>query len=222
MDTDVLVESKIEEGAALIRHLIGDQFAVSVAFWVKRNEEGLWYLYIATSSVKAEDLKHAYRIVYSALADSPEYLISPSEINVITSTDPIAADAIALRDRNPSREPKRYRERRLGNLMTEEVWIYPRRFPLPVRQLPDGPWQVLISEYDDVWLTCDSQAHARIIANARVLEEEAMEQRNPDEKLAAELENTAKVMDRYRMGFGSRSLKSRAEEIRQMMQSESR
>src|SRR5215213_8800160 len=129
MDTNLLVENKIEDGAALIRHLIGDQFAVSLAFWVKRNEEGLWYLYIATSSVRAERLNEAYRIVLAALTDSREYLISPSEIKVITSTDPIAADAIALRDRNPSREPKRHRERRLGNLMTEEVVVYPRRFP---------------------------------------------------------------------------------------------
>jgi len=216
MDTDILVESKIEEGAALIRHLISDQFAVSVAFWVKRNEEGLWYLYIATSAVRAERLNDAYRIVFAALTDSPEYLISPSEIKVITSTDPIAADAIALRDRNPSREPKRYRERRLGNLTTEEVCIYPRRFPLEVREVPNGPWQVLISEFDDVWLECDSEDDARTIASARVLEEEALEQKHPNEALAKELEKTAKVMEKYRMGFGSRSLRWHAQEVRQL------
>ena len=48
MDTELLVENKIEDGAALIRQLIRDQFEVRVAFWVKRTEEGLWYLYIAT------------------------------------------------------------------------------------------------------------------------------------------------------------------------------
>ena len=152
----------------------------------------------------------------TALTEIPECSISPSEISVIAATDPIAADAIASRDRNPSRETKRYRERRLGNLMTEEVVVYPRRFPLKVREALNGPWQVLISEFDDVWLTCDSEDDARTIANARVLEEEALEQQHPNEALAKELEKTAQVMEKYRMGFGSRSLRWHAQEVRQL------
>ena len=215
MDSDLLLENKIEDGAALIRQLIRDQFEVSVAFWVKRTEEGLWYLYVATTSVKAEKLNEAYRIVYEALTKIPDCSVSPSEIKVITGTDPIADDAVALRDRNPSREEKRYRGKRLGNLATEELCIYPRRLPLEVRELPDGPWQVLISEIDDVWLTCDSEDDARTIAKARVLEEESLGRLNSGEQFAAELEKTADAMERYRMGFGSRFLRRRAEEVRQ-------
>src|SRR5688572_23132200 len=136
MDTDVLVESKIEDGDALIRQLIRDQFEVRVAFWVKRTEEGLWYLYLASSSDSAEKLNEAYRIVYEALTKIPECSVLPSEIKVITGTDPIAREAVAWRDRNPSREPKRFHGKRLGNLTTEELCIYPRRLPLKVRELP--------------------------------------------------------------------------------------
>ena len=215
MDTELLVENKIEDGDALIRQLIRDQFEVRVAFWVKRTEEGLWYLYIASSSVSAEKLNEAYRNVYAALSKIPECSVSPSEIKIITATDPIAREAVALRDRNPSREPKRYHGMRLGNLTTEELCIYPRRLPLKVRELPNGPWQVLINEIDDVWLTCDSEDDARTIAKARVLEEEALERLNSGEQFAAELEKTADAMEKYRMGFGSRSLRRRAQEVRQ-------
>ncbi len=222
MDTNLLVESKIAEGEALVRHLVHNQFAVSVAFWVQRTEEGLWTLYLASSSVIAEKLNEAYKVVFAALAEIADCTLTPSEIKIIASTDPIARDAVALRDRNPIpiREPKREHRKRLGNLATEELFIYPRRLPLKVREEPNGPWQVLISELDDVWLTCDSEDDARMIAKARVLEEEALELRTSDEQLvsqlelASQLEKTADVMQRYRMGFGSRSLRHRAEELR--------
>ena len=217
MDTDLLVENKIEDGTALIRQLTLDQFSVTVAFWVRRTETGMWYLYIASSSVSAEKLNEAYKIVYAALSVIPECSVFPSEIKVITSTDPIARAAVALRDRNPNpiREPKFYRGIRLGNLTTEELCVYPRRFPLEVREVTNGPWQVLINKPDDVWLICDSEDDARTIAKASVLEDEALELRTSDEELAAELEKTADVMTKYNMGFGSRSLRRRAQEVRQ-------
>lgn len=217
MDTDLLVENKIDDGLALIRQLWRDQFKVEVAFWVKRTEEGLWYLYIATSSVTAEKLNAAYRVVYAALTKISGCSVLPHEVKVITFTDPIARDAVALRDRSPTpiREPKRYLGKRLGNLATEELCLYPRRFPFKVREVSNGPWQVLINEDDDFWLTCDSEDDARTIAKAHVLEDEALELRTSDDALAIELEKTADVMERYRMGFGSRSLRRRAQEVRQ-------
>ena len=165
-----------------------------------------------------DQLNEAYRIVYAALSEIPECSVLPSEINVITSTDPIARAAVALRDRNPNpiREPKFYRGIRLGNLTSEELCMYPRRFPFEVRELTNGLWQVLINKSDDFWLTCDSEDDARTIAKASVLEDEAWERHTSDEELAAELEKTADAMERYRMSFGSRSLKWRAQEVRQL------
>lgn len=215
MDTDLLVENKIEDGERLIRQLIRDQFEVGVAFWVKINEDGLWYLYIASTSVDAKKMGEALHKVYAALDNIPACSITPTEITLLTSTDPIAQDAEALRDRYPSREPKPYRGQRLANLATEEVLIYPRLFPLKVRELADGHWQVLISELDDVWLTCDSEEDARAIAAARVLEYEALAQLKSGEQFAVELEKTADAMEKYRMSFGSRFLRRRAQEARE-------
>ena len=38
---------------------------------------------------------------------------------------PIAIDAIAVRDRQPSRLPVRFQDRRLGNVSIEDAFIYP-------------------------------------------------------------------------------------------------
>lgn len=214
MDTDVLVENKIEDGESLIRHLIRDQFGVEVAFWVKTSEEGLWQFWIASPSVDPANLGEALRRVYATLTKIPDCAVSPLEITLLSDTDQIAREAAALRDRYPSRLPKRYQAKRLGQLAIEELWIYPRRFPLKVRDLPDGTWQVLISELDDVWLTCDSEEDARAIAAAPVLEYEALARVKSGEHFAAELERTADALAKYRMSFGSRFLRRRAQEVR--------
>src|SRR5207253_4596145 len=141
--------------------------------------------------------------------------VTPMDISLINDTNPIALDAIAVRDRRSSRTLVRFGGNRLGNLAIVEAFIYPRRFPLQVRELPDGNWQVLISEFDDVWVTCDSEDDARTIAAARVLQDEALGRRNSDPSFPAELEKTAEVMAKYRMDFGSRFLRRRAQELRQ-------
>jgi len=213
MDTDVLVENKIADGERLIGDLIREQFGVDVAFWVRTSAEGLWQLWIASPAVDPGDLGEALRRVYAALAKIPDGSVSPSEITLLTDTDPIARAAVALRDRYPSRDPKPYHAQRLGRLAIEELWIYPRRFPMKARQLPDGTWQVLISERDDVWLSCDSEEDARAIAAAPVLEYEALARVNSGPQFRAELEKTADAMARYRMSFGSRFLRRRAQEV---------
>ncbi|MCI0620310.1 MAG: hypothetical protein L0387_01315 [Acidobacteria bacterium] len=215
MDTDVLVENKIVDGESLIRQLIREQFGVEVAFWVKTSEAGLWQLWIASPAVDPRNLGEALRKVYAALTKIPDCSVSPSEIKLLIDTDPIAREALALRDRYPSRDLKTYHAQRLGKLAIEELRIYPRRFPLKTRELPDGTWQVLISERDDVWLMCDSEEDARAIAAAPVLEYEALARVKSGPQFAAELEKTADALAKYRMSFGSRFLRRRAQEVRE-------
>lgn len=213
MDTDFLVENKVEDGQRLINLLIREQFDVGVAFWVRTSEDSLWQLWLASSAVGPGSMGDALRKVYAVLSKIPDCGVSPSEITLIESANPIARAAMALRDRYHSRIPVRFHGKRLASLATEELFIYPRRFPLEVRER-EGHWEVLISEPDDVWLTCDSEEDARAIAAARVLEYEALAQLRTGPQFAAELERTADVMERYRMGFGSRFLRRRAQEMR--------
>jgi hypothetical protein len=215
MDTDLLVENKIDDGQRLLNELVRNQFEVSVAFWAKRSEEGLWHLWIASSAVDANHAGEALSKVYAAMTKIPDCQVTPMDISVVNNMSPIAMDAIAVRDRRPSRKLVRFSGRRLGNLETQEGFIYPRVFPWEVRRSPDGHWEVLISESDDVWLGCDSEEEARAIAAAPVLQYEALDRVRSDSQFKAELQKTADVMEKYRMGFGSRFLRRRAQELRQ-------
>ena|SRR5208337_825455 len=67
MDTELLVECQFDDGQRLVDQLIRDDFEISVAFWLKTSEEGLWHLYIASPFVDEERLGVAYRMVYASL-----------------------------------------------------------------------------------------------------------------------------------------------------------
>jgi len=215
MDPGFLVDDKIEEGEMLIRQLRRDGFDVTAAFWVKIFAEGNWRLFIASPSFDPGKANLANRIVYAALDKVPKCTIGPLDITLLESTGPIARDAILLRDRFPIREPKRFHGRLLNVLATEEVLIYPQALPWEIRELPGGHWQVQVHEPDDLWLTCDSKEDAQRIAKAPVLYSHAVGRVEANEPFAIELETTANAMAKYRLGFGSRFLKRRAEEIRQ-------
>jgi len=66
MDTEILVGSQFDDGRRLVGQVVRDGFDVSVAFWVKTSEEGLWRLYIASPSVDAERPGEAYQKVYAS------------------------------------------------------------------------------------------------------------------------------------------------------------
>lgn len=125
MDTELLVESQIDDGRRLVDQVVRDGFDVSVAFWVKTSEEGLWHLYIASPSVDEGKLGEAYRKVYASLGKIPDSWVSPSDIKLINDANPIAQDVIAVRNRYPARIPTRYRGKRIGNVSIVEAYIYP-------------------------------------------------------------------------------------------------
>ena len=126
MDTELLVESQIDDGQRLIEQLDRDGFEVRAAFWVKTSEEGLWHLYIASPSVDEAKQGEAYRKVYASLSRIPDSWISPSDIKLINDANLISQDIVAVRNRHPARTPIRYRGKRIGNISIIEVYIYPR------------------------------------------------------------------------------------------------
>lgn len=48
MAQDVLVTEQIEGGRELLAQLAAEGVEVTVAFWAKETDSGLWYLFIAT------------------------------------------------------------------------------------------------------------------------------------------------------------------------------
>lgn len=126
MDTELLVDDRIDEGRALISELFTDAFDVAVAMWIKTSEEGRWFFYVGSSSVEVQELGNAYRRVYACLSRIPNSSIALSDIKLVNVGHAIARDAIAIRDRNPARIPTRYHGKRLGNLSIEDAYIYPQ------------------------------------------------------------------------------------------------
>ena len=126
MDTELLVDNRIDDGRSLLAKLVGDGFDVTVAFWVKTSDEGLWFLYIGSTAAEAKLLGDAYQRVYACLSQLVSPSIELSDIKLIHSTSPIARDAVAVRDRLPARVPTKYLGKRLGNLSIEEAYIYPQ------------------------------------------------------------------------------------------------
>jgi len=125
MDTEILVDNRIDDGRRLITELVRDGFDVTVAFWVRTSEEGLWVLYIGSTSVAAEKIGEAYGILYLSLHRIPDSGISLLDIKLVHATNPIAVAAKAIRDRYPGRVAIRSRGTRLGKLSVDEVYIYP-------------------------------------------------------------------------------------------------
>jgi hypothetical protein len=126
MDYELLVDEQIEAGKSLLAGLVHDGFDVTVAFWVRTSEEGLWFLYIGSTSVRTMSLADAYRVVYGVLRRIPNSEISISNVKIVDADNPIARSAIEVRDRYPARLPTRYNGKRLGNMSIEEAYIYPR------------------------------------------------------------------------------------------------
>ena len=130
MDTDLLVDDRIDDGQRLIDQLTREEFEVLAAFWIRASEDGLWQLYIASPSIDPEKLGEAYRQVYAALRKLEPSSVSPSDLDLINGANPVARAVIEVRDRYPGKPPTRYHGKRLGNFSIEEAYIYP----------PAGKW----------------------------------------------------------------------------------
>ncbi len=133
MDTELLVENELEEGQLLIDQLLRDGFDVSVAFWAKTSDDGVWRLFIGSPAAETSEVSFAYQRAYSSLDAIPASTIEPSTITLLHHTGPIAQAALELRDRRPAKKPARYHGRQLGGLSVAEMYIYPK-IEIPLRQ----------------------------------------------------------------------------------------
>jgi hypothetical protein len=130
VDQELLVDNRIEDGEKLLAELVRSGFDVSVAFWVLTSEEDSWHLYIGSNSVDPVRAGQSFGTLYVSLSRIPDAAITISEVSLVHSSDPIAKEAMAQRDRRPGRIPIRYRGKRLGNLAIEEAYIYPKIGPM--------------------------------------------------------------------------------------------
>jgi hypothetical protein len=132
MAQELLVENRIEDGEKVLTEFIKSGFDVAVAFWVLTAEEGLWFLYISSNAVNARKVGDAYGTLVLCLTKMPDAAVSLSHVKLVHPSEPIAREAIAVRDRelarlHHARVPVRFYGKRLGELAIEEAFIYPAR-----------------------------------------------------------------------------------------------
>jgi hypothetical protein len=125
MDYELLVDESIEDGKSIVAELVRDGFDVTVAFWLKTGDEGLWFLYIGSTSVRAMSLADAYRVVYNVVRRIPNVRVSISDIKIVDADNPVAKHAVEIRDRHAARLSTRYKGKKLGDMDIEEAYIYP-------------------------------------------------------------------------------------------------
>jgi hypothetical protein len=142
MDTDLLVEQK-DGGKRIVRELLGQGFDVSVAFWARTSDSGLWNLYIGSESVDLKDVAESYRKVYAAIVKTAATWIAPSDVKLLHASDPISVAAALLLIQNPEEGGVYSNGRSLANLPVDAVFVYPKQrwykgFEEVLRQFPSA------------------------------------------------------------------------------------
>lgn len=132
MAEELLVDDQIDNGQRVIDQFLEDGVEVAVGFWV-RNDEGLWRPYIASPSFDDRKPGENYLKVRESLRKIPDQEVQFWPINLINDQNPAARDAIKIAGRPGKDEGIRYRGTRLGDLVIEEAYIYPRP-AIPLRQ----------------------------------------------------------------------------------------
>ena len=124
MDTQTLVDDKIHAGQRFITLLVRNNFAVKVACWVKTSEEDDWFLYVASGEVDKKGLAEAYREAYRVLEELDIPWITASQLKLVRSDDPIVADVQETQHLLTAAFPTISHRPQLGDLSTQEVYIY--------------------------------------------------------------------------------------------------
>jgi hypothetical protein len=125
MDQGPLVDNQIDDGFKLVKQLGTTGFDVAAAFWVRTSEDGQWTLYIASKVVEESGTAAAYRKVADALRQLEDPWVSMSEVKVIGEKNPITTDVLAILRKHPGPMATRSRRPTLGDIETDEVYVYP-------------------------------------------------------------------------------------------------
>lgn len=125
MGGELLVNEQIDAGAEFVRDL-NDFVPVAVAFWIIPSESNDVFLYVASDDIDDHNFDVVYGEVLRKLSGSRNQWLDPFQIKVLNSSDPIAQDAMRIRDRYPALVATRYGGSSLGGTSIDRAYIYPR------------------------------------------------------------------------------------------------
>src|SRR5207249_9433931 len=121
MDTDTLVESRIDDGQKLVDELLRRGFDVAAAFWFKATVNEKWYFYIVSPLADSVGIMEAYRRLHPLVRAMPQpFGIDPLKITLIGPSDAIAQDVLAIQRRAPRAYGIRWGGKQLGDVSIDE------------------------------------------------------------------------------------------------------
>ena len=123
MGEELLVNEQIEVGADFVRDF-NDYVAVSVACWVIPAESEGPFLYVASDNIDDSNIDDAYGEVLRRLSVRKNQWLDAFQVKLINSSDPIASDAIRIRDRYPAPLATRYGGSSIGGTSIDGAYIY--------------------------------------------------------------------------------------------------
>ena len=124
MGQEILVVEHIDAGTEFLREFNDDR-SVSVAFWINPAESDNLFLYIASDEIDDSNIRDAYGQVLDRLRGKRTPWLDPFQVKLVNSADPIARDAIEIRDRYPAKMATRYNGPSLGRTSIDGAYIYP-------------------------------------------------------------------------------------------------
>jgi hypothetical protein len=124
--TGTLVERRIDDGRKLIELLTQKDIDVVAAAWVLTSEDGNWFLYVATEEVDKSGQATAYAKVYNVLRSMADTCISTSDVKLVGKKNSITNDILSFQRQLTDIPFAQYRDRLLGNIGVEEVYVYPQ------------------------------------------------------------------------------------------------
>lgn len=133
MGQDFLVTEQIDAGDRFIRDF-NEYASISVACWVKPEDAFKPYLYLASDEIDDTNIDLGYGEVLRRLRGKASQWLDPFQVKLVNTGDPVARDAIAIRDRYPAKLPTRYYGSSIGGIPIEGAYIY--AFLSPVKTAP--------------------------------------------------------------------------------------
>ena len=124
MGQELLVNEQIAAGDAFVRDF-NDYRCVAVACWINPAESDNLFLYVASDEIDDSNFDVAYGEVLRRLSGRRNPWLDPFQIKLINSADPIARDAIEIRDRYPAKIATRYNGPSIGGTSIDGAYIYP-------------------------------------------------------------------------------------------------
>jgi hypothetical protein len=124
MGQELLVNEQIDAGAEFVRDF-DDYVPISVAFWIISADTDDVFLYIASDDIDNSNFDVAYGEVLRKLSGKRSQWLDPFQIKLVNSSDPIAQDAIKIRDRYPAPLVTRYGGSSIGGTSIDGACIYP-------------------------------------------------------------------------------------------------